>query len=352
MATKSKGQKNRTAGKAGSGPEARSPAKSEAKSGGLWRALRGVLALGGKPPKTESARPKGSEDDHWVDITLADLLKSKPDDTIYMISMTDYRIAIGAAWERLADRIIMIAESTIRQSIGPANRCFSEGETFLLVFPRLGPAESRLWTEEAAKAVGSKLVGEKFGGSPGGSAGARIRMGEAKANTLLTTDGAFDHGALAAMVARARPVAGPEEKAPREQVAPPRGRMVRDETEHPMHEGHMVEDARDLPTGREVRLVVDEHENRRREARLVVEEYQAPKREVRLVEEEPRPQGSPDPRWRKMGPEVAGGEGTPHWQEAEHRRSDRGPQMVPLGHKPKKKKTSDPVWAPIEKKPR
>lgn len=134
---------------------------------GLLGSLRRAFSLGKAEdslPKNVSSDPMRGEEDHWVDLTLEEILQRRPELEVHLVSLTQFREAIGSAWNRIGDKAIMLAESTLRKVAGHGNpvRVFGEDGIFLLAFPRLTELEGRRRATEAAIAVGQKLVGARF----------------------------------------------------------------------------------------------------------------------------------------------------------------------------------------------
>lgn len=143
------------------------PATGDRKKKSLWGSLRRVFS----PEKSEDAlpttafpEPMRGEEDHWVDLTLEEILQRRPELEVHLVSLTQFRKAIGSTWNRIGDKAIMLAESTLRKVAGHGNpvRVFGEEGVFLLAFPRLSELEGRRRATEAAIAVGQKLVGARF----------------------------------------------------------------------------------------------------------------------------------------------------------------------------------------------
>ncbi|NKD77302.1 hypothetical protein HEQ60_05950 [Haematospirillum sp. H1815] len=149
------------------------------------------------------------EEDHWVDLTLEEILQRKPELEVHLVSLTQFRQAIGDTWDRVGAKAIMLAEATLRKVAGHGNpvRVFSEEGVFLLAFPRLSELEGRRRATEAAIAVGQKLVGARFRIVGDGMSAPLVCLASNKGNSLLDAQGDFKEQTILAMETEATPLA-------------------------------------------------------------------------------------------------------------------------------------------------
>jgi hypothetical protein len=142
--------------------------------------------------------------DHSVGLTLNRLIhrdETKASGTVEVLSLAELRAAIGDLWADYAERILLIAESTIARMIGRGHTFIPRSEdTWLLLFPDLTVAEAEERAEQIAARIGEKLVGERFTPHelPLPTTATLDLTG------VVASDGTIDETALAAAVARAR----------------------------------------------------------------------------------------------------------------------------------------------------
>lgn len=80
---------------------------------------------------------------------------------LHIISLADFREAVGAKWSRLADKVAMIADTLIRRHIGSGNVYSHEGDdTILLLFPTLPRDEARRRVATITRELGRHLLGD------------------------------------------------------------------------------------------------------------------------------------------------------------------------------------------------
>ncbi len=183
--------------------------KSAKRRPGLFGAMRDALFdLGGLASGKSGRSAKLGPDAHWVPISLDDMLEKHRDDAAHVVSLAEYKGALGAKWESLSERILHISENALREFIGPGNHCMLEGdETFVLVFPKVPHIDAELKACEAAIELGRLLVGEKFAGWE-----TRPRIAAIEASALLAADGKTDLSLLADVAAMAQPLGEEENK--------------------------------------------------------------------------------------------------------------------------------------------
>ena len=120
----------------------------------------------------ENVRPAGEwrETTDGVYLSLDDLLKDDSGafaSTLRVISLAAFRDAVGEDWDRLSERVMMIAESIIQRRIGAGNVFGREGEEiFVLCFALSVPdAEARRKSVVITEEIGRKLIGAQFSGA-------------------------------------------------------------------------------------------------------------------------------------------------------------------------------------------
>jgi hypothetical protein len=101
-----------------------------------------------------------------VTLTLTDLVQeaeTRASGRVQVISLVDFRAAVGELWERYEARILLIAESTISRMIGRGNTFIPQDkDTWLLLFPALSEPEALKRADAIAARIGEKLVGARF----------------------------------------------------------------------------------------------------------------------------------------------------------------------------------------------
>lgn len=156
------------------------------------------------PTRTEKS---GTEEDHWVPLSLDEVLSRDPNAEVHLVTLRQFRVAVGDIWPRIASKAVLLADATLRQVAGPG--CLmkqSQEENFLLSFPRLTPMDGRRRATAAAIALGQKLVGAKFKVTGSTEAEPAICMVSVKASDLVGPDGRLDPQALDLVAAQSTPV--------------------------------------------------------------------------------------------------------------------------------------------------
>jgi hypothetical protein len=95
--------------------------------------------------------------------TVQDMLTADPGlgTRLHIISVADFREAVGAKWSRLADKVALIADTLIRRHIGAGNVYSREGDdTYLLLFPALPRDEARRRVTVIASEISHHLLGD------------------------------------------------------------------------------------------------------------------------------------------------------------------------------------------------
>jgi len=104
--------------------------------------------------------------DEGVTLALTDLVQeaeTRASGRVQVISLVDFRAAVGEFWDRYEARILMIAESTISRMIGRGNTFIPQDtDTWLLLFPALSEPDALKRADAIAARIGEKLVGAQF----------------------------------------------------------------------------------------------------------------------------------------------------------------------------------------------
>jgi hypothetical protein len=108
--------------------------------------------------------------DEGVALTLTDLMReseTRASGRVQVITLGEFRSAVGELWEKYEPRILLIAESTISRMIGRGNTFIPQDkDTWLLLFPALKEAEALKRADAIAARIGEKLVGARFSEMP------------------------------------------------------------------------------------------------------------------------------------------------------------------------------------------
>ncbi|TAN55624.1 MAG: hypothetical protein EPN20_20045 [Magnetospirillum sp.] len=84
---------------------------------------------------------------------------------LQVISLVEFREAVGDKWHRLSEKVMMIAEGVINLHIGPGNVYGRRGQDFfVLLFRNIPQAEGRRRAVQIAQELGTRLVGAQFVG--------------------------------------------------------------------------------------------------------------------------------------------------------------------------------------------
>jgi len=120
---------------------------------------------------------------HEFDHMLEEL-RHRPDGgagRLRAVSLADFRQAVGDKWPRLADKVAMIAEQLIRRRLGAGNLFRRvDDQTWLLLFPRIAPAQARDIAVAIAQDISRHLLGERcVGGERPLAVAAHLNVAEA-----------------------------------------------------------------------------------------------------------------------------------------------------------------------------
>lgn len=84
---------------------------------------------------------------------------------LHVVSLVEFREAVGARWARISDKVMMIAEGVITKHLGAGNLFARQGSDFFtLVFRTCNADEGRLRAHTIAQELGTRLVGDQFQG--------------------------------------------------------------------------------------------------------------------------------------------------------------------------------------------
>jgi hypothetical protein len=116
----------------------------------------------GRRVSAASARASASGAGPFRD-TVRAMLDADPglNTRLHIVSVADFRQAVGAKWPRLADKVAMIADALIRRHIGSGNAWTRDGDdTFLLLYPTVPRDEARRRTALIAEDISRHLLGD------------------------------------------------------------------------------------------------------------------------------------------------------------------------------------------------
>jgi len=150
-------------------------AKRTAK-GLLNRLTRPLAAIGRRLTTREeedaaqTATPSVPFDDRLVDdsftLTLEEMLAEDAGRfqvKLQIISLVQFREAVGEKWNRLSEKVMLIAEGVIAQHLGAGNVCGRQGQDFfVLLFRSVPHAEGRRRAILIAQELGTRLLGNQF----------------------------------------------------------------------------------------------------------------------------------------------------------------------------------------------
>lgn len=139
------------------------PEESQRGKRGLFAAVKSLWKRGAEDQPEIPDGPMEGEEDHWVELSLEQVLENDPDALLHVISLRGFAAALGPMWEKVGPKAMMIAESTVRFQAGSSAQIRLHGkDTFLVLFPHLSPESGRRKAFDISVALGKKLVGSKF----------------------------------------------------------------------------------------------------------------------------------------------------------------------------------------------
>lgn len=107
---------------------------------------------------------------------------------LHIVSLVEFREAVGDKWSKLADKVMLIAEGVINMHLGAGNIFNRQGsDFFILLFRTCDNAEARRRAIIIAQELGTRLVGDQFIG---------IDVPLALAAEVSAEDGLNDDGSI------------------------------------------------------------------------------------------------------------------------------------------------------------
>jgi len=135
---------------------------------------------------------------------------------LHVISLVEFREAVGDKWARVSDKVMMIAEGVINLHLGPGNVFGRQGsDFFVLLFRTVDNDEARRRALTIAQELGTRLVGDQFIGDERPLALAA----ELSLEDGLNGDGSINFAAIHTAVGEIRSLIASEKK--RQASAPP-----------------------------------------------------------------------------------------------------------------------------------
>lgn len=120
---------------------------------------------------------------------------------LHVVSLVEFREAVGERWAKVSDKVMMIAEGVITKHLGAGNLFSRQGtDFFTLVFRTCSADEGRLRAHTIAQELGTRLVGDQFLGVERPLAlAAEMDLAEA-----VLPDGSLNHAAIQRAVGEKR----------------------------------------------------------------------------------------------------------------------------------------------------
>jgi len=122
---------------------------------------------------------------------------------LHIISLVEFREAVGDKWPKLSEKVLMIAEGVINSHLGAGNIfCRQGSDAFALIFRTCDNVEGRRRSLIIAQELGTRLVGDQF-------VGAEVPLALAAELDLeegLNDDGSINMAALDAAVSQMRSI--------------------------------------------------------------------------------------------------------------------------------------------------
>ena len=149
---------------------------------------------------------------------------------LHIISLVEFREAVGDKWPKLSEKVLMIAEGVINAHLGAGNIFCRQGQdAFALIFRSCDNVEGRRRSLIIAQELGTRLVGDQF-------VGAEVPLALAAELDLeegLNDDGSINMAALDAAVSQMRSIIASQTNAQPGQRSWMRGGGVRAEDNTP-----------------------------------------------------------------------------------------------------------------------
>ncbi len=184
---------------------------------GLWSSLRSVF--GGKDEAPSFTVAHKTDEDHWVEISLDQMLASDPDTPVHVVTLQQYRDALADHWTKLEPKVMMLAESILRRVTRHGGVLSQKDVNFLIVFKPSFQDGGTKQVADAAIELGQRLVGAKFSLSQG--SGPSVACAVARAADILGASGAVDLGKLRQIANAAEAVILPGQSPQMQTIATP-----------------------------------------------------------------------------------------------------------------------------------
>lgn len=131
---------------------------------------------------------------------------------LHIVSLVEFREAVGDKWPKLAEKVMMIAEGVINAHLGAGNIFCRQGQDcFALIFRTCDNTEGRRRALIIAQELGTRLVGDQF-------VGAEVPLAlaaELSAEEGLNDDGSINLDAMHAAVGQMRALIAAQTPQPR-----------------------------------------------------------------------------------------------------------------------------------------
>lgn len=122
---------------------------------------------------------------------------------LHIISLVEFREAVGDKWPKLSEKVLLIAEGVINAHLGAGNIfCRQGSDAFALIFRTCDNTEGRRRALIIAQELGTRLVGDQF-------VGAEVPLAlaaELDMDQGLNDDGSINMAALDAVVSQMRAI--------------------------------------------------------------------------------------------------------------------------------------------------
>lgn len=185
-------------------------AEKNQRSGLLGRLSRRIFGADDDAAGNKPAKPAADPDafaapvaDNELMLTLGDVLreeKGRFSTKIHVVSLIEFREAVGEKWDRLVEKVMMIADAVIKRHIGGGRFARQGNDFFLLIFPGMKDDEARSRAISIAQELGRHLLGSQFSGGEQPLA----LSAEMLIDDVLLPDGSLDHAAVDRAVAQVR----------------------------------------------------------------------------------------------------------------------------------------------------
>ena len=196
-------------------------------SGLVGRLLRPLRRLA--PGRAESPPSDSLADERLVDETFCLALGDMASDEagrfqtrLQIISLIEFREAVGDKWGRIADKVMLIAEGVIKHHLGEGNSFTRQGQDFFVLLFRSCPQdEGRRRALVIAQELGTRLLGDQFVGMTVPLAlAAEVALAD-----VLNPDGSLDPAPIHAAIGEMRALLAVEAPPPPPSrlAAPPEG---------------------------------------------------------------------------------------------------------------------------------